>query len=120
MILESLMRRGNDRNIFFLLYLQIQVRITFLKFGLLKQKFFGPVGWGCRIHQLHPGRGVRLSHSMSVLDMTLNNLMVKLQYCWSFGECGVFLCCHCSQVHSGPDRVLCMGQIELNCELMLN
>ena len=33
-------------------------------------------------------RGVR-PHSMSVLDMTLNNLMVRFQYCWSFKECRV-------------------------------
>ena len=38
-----------------------------------------------------------------VLDMTLNNLIVRFQQCWSFGECGVPLYCHCSQVHSGPD-----------------
>ena len=38
----------------------------------------------------------------SVLDMTLNNLMVRFQQCWSFGECRVLLYCHRSQVHSGP------------------
>ena len=40
-------------------------------------------------------------HSMSVQDMTLNNLMVRFQWCWNFGKCGVPLHCHCSQVHSG-------------------
>ena len=40
---------------------------------------------------------------MSVLEMTLNNLMVRFQYYWSFGECGVPLYCHRSQVHSGPE-----------------
>ena len=61
-----------------------------------------PVSWGWRIHWLHLCRGVR--HPLtSVLDMTLNNLMVRLQQCWSFGECGVPLHCHCSQVHSGPE-----------------
>ena len=53
---------------------------------------------------------------LCVPDMTLNPLMVWLQP-WSFGECGVPLCCHCSQVHSdwvvAPDRVLSMGQTEL-------
>ena len=39
----------------------------------------------------------------SVLDMTLNDLMVRFQQCWIFGECGVPLHCHCSQVHSGPE-----------------
>ena len=42
--------------------------------------------------------GVRLPQ-MSVLDMTLNYLMVRHQP-WRFGECGVPLHCHCSQVLS--------------------
>ena len=42
--------------------------------------YTGPVGWGCRIHRLHLSRGVRPQHTlMSVLDMTLKNLMVRLQ-----------------------------------------
>ena len=60
-----------------------------------------PVGWGWRIHWLHLCRGVRPPNQTSVLDMTLNNLMVKFQWCWSFGECRAPLHCHCSQVHSG-------------------
>ena len=60
------------------------------------------VSWGSRIHRLHLCRRVR-PPPMSVLDMTLNNLMVRFQQCWSFGECGVPLHCHCSQVHSGPE-----------------
>ena len=47
--------------------------------------------------------GVRPPPPTSVLDMTLNNLMVRFQQCWSFGECGVLLHCHRSQVHSGPE-----------------
>ena len=63
-----------------------------------------PVGWGCRIHWLHICREVRPppKKKTSVLVMTLNNLMVRFQQCWSFGECGVPLYCHYSQVHSGP------------------
>ena len=50
----------------------------------------------------------------SVLHMTLNNLMVRFQQYCSFGECGVPLYCHRSQVHSGSEwlhliRVLSMG-----------
>ena len=60
--------------------------------------FHGSVGWGCRIHQLHLCRGVRLLPT-SVLGMTLNNLLVMVQ-CWRFRECGVLLHCHHSQVHS--------------------
>ena len=37
----------------------------------------------------------------SVLHMILKNLMVRFQYCWSFGECRVHLHCHRSHVHSG-------------------
>ena len=38
-----------------------------------------------------------------VLDMILNDLMVRVQYCWNFGECRAPLYCHCSGVHSGPE-----------------
>ena len=61
-----------------------------------------PVSWGCRIHWLHLCREVRHPPT-SILDITLNNLMVRFQQCWSFGECGVPLRCHRSQVHSGPE-----------------
>ena len=37
------------------------------------------VGWGCRIHWLLLCRGVRPPPPTSVLDMTLNNLIVRLQ-----------------------------------------
>ena len=60
-----------------------------------------PSGGGCRICRLHLCRGVR-PPPMSILYMTLNNLMVRFQWCWRFGECGAHLHCHCSQVHSGP------------------
>ena len=56
-----------------------------------------PVGWGCRIQWLH------LWIPTSVLDMTLNNLMVRFQQCWSFWKCRVHLHCHHSQVHSSPE-----------------
>ena len=39
---------------------------------------------------------------ISVLFITLNNLIVRFKF-WSFGERGVVLSCHCSQVHSGPE-----------------
>ena len=69
---------------------------------VIPRQLFCPVSWGCRIHWLHLCRGVRPPLT-SVLDMTLNNLMVRFQQCSSFGECGVPLHCHCSQVHSGPE-----------------
>ena len=61
-----------------------------------------PVGWGCRIYRLLLCRGVR-PPTNECPDMTLNNLMVRFQQCWTSGECGVPLYCHRSQVHSGPE-----------------
>ena len=70
--------------------------------------FFCPVGWGCRIHRLHLCRGVTPPQTVA-MDMTLNNLMVRFQWCLSFGKCGALLHCHCSQVHSGPEWEHLMG-----------
>ena len=41
--------------------------------------------------------------STSVLDMTLNNQMMRPRS-WSFGKCGVPLYCHCSLVRPGSER----------------
>ena len=57
----------------------------------------------CRIHQLHLCRGVRPTPQMSVLIMTLNNMMFRFKQYWSFGKFGAPLQCQCSQVHSGPE-----------------
>ena len=53
--------------------------------------------WGCRIQPTAAGEDLPL---ISILLMTLNHLTVRLQ-CWSFGEYGVLLHCHCSLVQSG-------------------
>ena len=70
-----------------------------------------PVSWGCRIYQLHLCREIT-SPRLSVPDMTLNNLIVRFQQYWCFGECGVPLHCHLFQVHwpgvVAYDRVLSM------------
>ena len=55
-----------------------------------------PFGSGCICTPLQRSS----SPPMSVLDMTQNNLMVRLQEFWSFGECGVPRYCHHSKVHS--------------------
>ena len=65
------------------------------------QKMICPVGWGCRIHRLHFCRGVKPHPPTSVLDMTLNNLMVRFQWCWSFGECWGLLHYHFFQIQRG-------------------
>ena len=49
-----------------------------LNIALYSHNVTCPVGWGCRIHRLHLCTGVRHPHPTTVLDMTLNNLMVKL------------------------------------------
>ena len=67
------------------------------------QKSHCPVVLGCRIHRLLLCRGERPTPTTSFLDMTLNTLMVWIQQYWSFGEWGVPLYCHRSQVHSGPE-----------------
>ena len=70
----------------------------------VKMKCFKPnllfcsVGCGCRIHQMFLCRRVKHS-TTSVLDMTLNNLMVRLQKCWSFEKCGIPLHCRHSWIH---------------------
>ena len=83
---------------------------SFAPFMLMKKEnynkslFFSPVDWGCRIHQLHLSWGVRSTTTTttptSILNKTLNSLIVRLQECWSFGECRVLFHCHHSQVHS--------------------
>ena len=59
-----------------------------------------------RVNMLHtdvPLERGKIPTPTSLLDMTLNNLMVRFQWCRSFGECGALFRCHCSQVHSGPE-----------------
>ena len=53
-----------------------------------------PVSWGCKIHRLHLCRGVRPPNKCP--DMTLNNLIVRFQWYWSFREWRAPFHCHCS------------------------
>ena len=77
-----------------------------------------PVGWGCRIYQLFLCRGVR--HPKSVLDITLNNLvMLELWGMQSTPSLPLFPGSLWPKV-GATDWVLSMGQIKLNCILMLN
>ena len=82
------------------------------------------IGWGCTIHQQQVSWEVR-PPANKCPNMTLNNLMVRFRWCWSFGEYGVPLSLpmlpgRLSPGMVTPDRVLSMGQIELNCVLMPN
>ena len=56
----------------------------------------------------------------SDLYMTLNNLMIRLQWSWGFGECGGLLHCDWSQVYIGPEYGPIYGLNRINCVLMLN
>ena len=88
----------------------------------LGQSLSCPVGWSCRIHRLLPSRGVRPPSPKGVLDMTLNDeapVMLELRVMRSTLSLPSL---------PGPlmpgvvalDRVISMGQIEVNCVLMLN
>ena len=83
----------------------------------------GPLGWVCRLHRLHLCWGVRPSNECPVYDTKQcdGEVPVILEI---WGMRGT------SSLPSlpgplwpgmvAPDRVLSMGQIELNCVLMLN
>ena len=57
-----------------------------------------PVGWSCRIHQLHLCRGVGPSQRVFWIWKT-NHLLVSLQS-WNFGENIIHLNRHFFQLHS--------------------
>ena len=61
--------------------LELFKHFLYLKsFNCANKWSLGQVGWGCRIHKLHLCTGVKPpATTTSVLDMTLNNLMVRLQ-----------------------------------------
>ena len=67
----------------------------------------GPVSWGYRIT------------TASVQDMTLNNLMVRLQY-WGNTEFSFMAIAPLWPGVVVPGRVLSMGQIKQNSILMQN
>ena len=69
---------------------------------LFALRYTMPHRWrGYWVHWHLPCRGVR-PRQKSFLDMTLSSLMVRFHYCRNFGECGVPLYWHRSQVHSVP------------------
>ena len=78
----------------FVLHFFVKIKLTFF--------FTCPVGWGCGIYRLLLCRGIRPPPT-SVLDMSLNKLMVRFHWYWRFGKYGVPLHCHRFQVHSDPE-----------------
>ena len=82
-----------------------------------------PVGWGSRIHRLHLCRGVRHPHECPGYGTKQSDgevpVMLKLLGMQRSPSLPVLL----DPLWPGmvaPDRALSMGQIELNCILMLN
>ena len=51
--------------------------LFFFQINTYSSRQWSPVGWSSRMHRLHLCRGVR-PPPMSVLDMTLSNLMVRV------------------------------------------
>ena len=90
-------------------------------------KFSSQVGWGCRIHPLLLWRGVR-PHPHSTNECTSydtkhsdGEILVILEL-WGM-QCTPLLPSLPGPLWLGvvaSDRVLSMGQIELNCVLMVN
>ena len=76
-VYSSINERKKDQPHIFLLTTLCKVLLSFIN----------PVGWGCRIYRLHLSTRIRPFPATSVLDMTQNNLMVRLQlHFWSFGK----------------------------------
>ena len=82
------------------------------------------VSWDCRMHWLHLCRGVRpFPNKCPVYNTKLSDdevsIMLKLWGMWSTPSLPSLPGPLWSRVVA-PDRFLSMGQIELNCVLMLN
>ena len=78
---------------------------------LLTAQIYDAIIWeglAGRIQWLHLCRRVKHPQT-SVLDMTLNNLMVRFQLCYCFEECRVDLYNHYSLVHSDPEEQHLIG-----------
>ena len=63
---------------------ELYYNVTHLKpynYAVRLKRSYSPVGWGCRIPQLHRCRGIRPTTPTSVRDVTLNSLIVSLESC---------------------------------------
>ena len=87
--------------------LHLMIRLSFCRTGvyglLLTLPLVPGTFWPESVGNRKLCREVRPHLPTSVLDMSLNNQMVRFQECWSFGESGVPLHCHLSRLHSGPE-----------------
>ena len=84
----------------------------------------GLVDWCCRKHRLHLNRGIRFSQRVSwIYDMKqFHGEVPRILELWRMQSTPLLLSPQ-RPLLSGAvalDRVLLMGQIELNCILMLN
>ena len=86
--------------------------------------FFCNVGWGCKIHPLHPCRGIRPSvNECSECDTKKSDgkvpVILKFWGMWSTPSLPSLPVSLWLAVEE-PERVISMGKKELNCILMLN
>ena len=78
-----------------------------------------PVGWGCKIHRLHLCREIRLPQRVSKTIRWWSFSNLELWGMWSTHLLPLLQGPLCPSVVA-PNWILSMGQIELNCVLMLN
>ena len=95
-----IVQMNKKRLLFFFLKFWVWV-FLFLQTPFFKTQHFGPM--------VHSFINILSAGAVQYTDCptndcswyTLNNLMVRFQWCQGFGEYGAPLQCHCSQVHSG-------------------
>ena len=82
------------------------------------------MGWGCGVHQLLLCWGVPPGAGQCPGCNTVSSLMVRFQWCWSFGGVQSTSSLTLLLVPSCPEWLHLMGsylgQVELNCMFMLN
>ena len=102
--------------------------MIYLRYELFFENYFefsdGPVGWGCKIHWLHLWRGVKkkTNERPGYNTKQSDGEATEMLELWRMRSAFLLPSLPCP-FWSGvvaPDRVLSMGQIELNCVLMLN
>ena len=113
-LMRPLLEKGWSCRIYYILtrididkehYAHATISIT----DLLTPNILSSVGCGVlfylhcsHVHSLAQSAGAVEYTEPSVLIMTLNYLMERLQS-WNFGECGVPFYCNCFLIHSGPE-----------------
>ena len=119
------MINGNTWNRTILTFkLRTNVKLNYLKYILFTFKnVYCPVGWSWRMHELHHSREVRYPQRVSCMDLKQSNGDVPVMMTLWRRQSAISLPSPPSPLSPwvvAPDRALSLGQIELNCVLMLN